>query len=72
MFVPPYKLFNIPLLHSTSRHNVFGTKTDWTTVGAEFESRWDQQFSLLHVGQTGSGVHPTSHLMVTGGSFLGG
>jgi hypothetical protein len=25
--------------------------------GSEFESRWGQEFSLLHVVQTGSGVH---------------
>jgi hypothetical protein len=28
--------------------------------------------SLLQVVQTGSGVHPTSYPMGTGGSFLGG
>jgi hypothetical protein len=27
--------------------------------------------SLLHIVQTGSGVHPTSYKMGTGGSFLG-
>jgi hypothetical protein len=37
--------------------------------GSEFESWWGQEFSLLHVIQTGSGVHPTSYLMGTGGSF---
>jgi hypothetical protein len=26
-----------------------------------------QEFSLLHVVETGSGVHPTSYLMGTGG-----
>jgi hypothetical protein len=30
-----------------------------------------KNFSLLHVVQTGSGVHPTSYLMGTGGSFPG-
>jgi hypothetical protein len=34
--------------------------------------RWGQEFSLLHVVQTGSGVHPTSCPMGTGGSFPGG
>jgi hypothetical protein len=29
------------------------------------------QFSLLHIVQTGSGVHPTSYKMGTGGSFPG-
>jgi hypothetical protein len=36
-----------------------------------FESRWSQEFSLLHIVQTGSGVHPTSYKMGTGGSFSG-
>jgi hypothetical protein len=31
-----------------------------------------QEFSLLHVVQTGSGVHTISYTMGTGGSFLGG
>jgi hypothetical protein len=44
----------------------------WTTEGSEFESQKGQEFSLLHVVQTGSGVHPTSYPMGTGGSFPGG
>jgi hypothetical protein len=32
-----------------------------TTEGSEFEYRWGQEFSLLHVVQIGSGVHPTSY-----------
>jgi hypothetical protein len=36
----------------------------------ESESWWCQEFSLLHVIQTGSGVHPT-YPMGTRGSFLG-
>jgi hypothetical protein len=31
-----------------------------------------QEFLLLHVVQTGSGVHPTSYTKGTGCSFLGG
>jgi hypothetical protein len=31
----------------------------------------DQEFSLLHIVQTGSGVHPTSYRMGTGGPYLG-
>jgi hypothetical protein len=31
-----------------------------------------QEFSLLHAVHTGSGVHPTSYKMGTGGSILGG
>jgi hypothetical protein len=42
------------------------------TDGSEFESRCGQEFSLLHVVQTGSGVHPTSYPMGTWGSFPGG
>jgi hypothetical protein len=38
----------------------------------EFESRWRQEFSRLHVVQTGFGAHPASYPMGTGGSFLGG
>jgi hypothetical protein len=45
--------------------------TGWTTEGSEFESRWGQEFSLLHVVQTGSGVHPTSYPMGTGGKAAG-
>jgi hypothetical protein len=40
-------------------------------MGLEFEFRWGQEFSLLHIVQTGSEVHPASYKMGTGGSFLG-
>jgi hypothetical protein len=30
--------------------------TGWTMKGSEFESRWGQKFSLLHVVRTGSGA----------------
>jgi hypothetical protein len=40
--------------------------------GSEFESRYGQEFSLLHVVQTGYGVHPASYPMGTRGSFSGG
>jgi hypothetical protein len=46
--------------------------TGWTTEGSEFDSRWGQEISLLHVVQTGSGAHPASYPMGTGGSFGGG
>jgi hypothetical protein len=42
------------------------------TEGSEFESRYGQECSLLHVSQTGSGTHPASYQMGTGGSFPGG
>jgi hypothetical protein len=41
----------------------------WTTKGLELESQYGQEFSLLHVIQTGSGAHPASYPMCTGGSF---
>jgi hypothetical protein len=41
----------------------------WTTDGLEFESQKGQEFPLLHVVQTGSGVHPTSYPMDTGGAL---
>jgi hypothetical protein len=31
--------------------------------GGMIESRWGQELLLLHILQTGSGVHPTSYLM---------
>jgi hypothetical protein len=31
-----------------------------------------EKFSLLHVVQTATGVHPTSYTIGTGGSFPGG
>jgi hypothetical protein len=38
----------------------------WMTAGSEFKSRWGQEFSLLHVVQIGSGVHPAFYPMGTG------
>jgi hypothetical protein len=43
--------------------------TDWTTHGSELQG---QEFSFLHVVQSGSGAHPASYPMGTGGSFSGG
>jgi hypothetical protein len=40
--------------------------TGWTTKESEFESRYGQELSLLHVVQTGSGVHPASYTMDVG------
>jgi hypothetical protein len=42
----------------------------WTAEGSEFEYRYGHDFSLPHV-QTGSGAHPASYPMGTGGSFGG-
>jgi hypothetical protein len=56
------------------RDKALGIATDYWLGdrGVEFESRWGQEFSLLHVVQTGSGVHLTPYPMGTGGSFPGG
>jgi hypothetical protein len=42
------------------------------TEESELESRYGQDFSLLNIVQTCSGVHPTSYRMGIGGSFPGG
>jgi hypothetical protein len=41
------------------------------TEESEFESRYSQEYSLLHVVQTGSLVHPTFFPIGTGSSFPG-
>jgi hypothetical protein len=41
------------------------------TEGSEIESRYGQEFSLLHVVQSGSGVHATFYPMGTGGKAAG-
>jgi hypothetical protein len=57
-----------------SRDSVVGITTGYwlDDGGSEFESRYNQEFSLLHVVHTGSGAHPASYPMGTGDSFLGG
>jgi hypothetical protein len=52
--------------------SVWRLATGWTIKGPEFEFRFGQEFSLLHVVQIGPGAHPASYPMGTGGSFLGG
>jgi hypothetical protein len=57
-----------------SRDSSVGIATDYgldDQGGREFESRQGKKFSLLHIVMTGSGVHPTSYRMGTGGSFPG-
>jgi hypothetical protein len=44
----------------------------WSTEGSELKCQYGQEFSLLHVVQTGSGVHSNSYPIGTGGSFPGG
>jgi hypothetical protein len=46
--------------------------TGWMTEGSEFESRYGQEFSLLQIVQTGSGVHSASYSMGTRSSIPGG
>jgi hypothetical protein len=66
------------LLHDTnifkSRDSAVSKATSYWLEdrGSEFESRRFKKCSLLHVVQIGSGVHPTSYPMGTGGSFPGG
>jgi hypothetical protein len=45
--------------------------TGWTTEESEFESPLGQKFTFLYIVQTGSGAHPTSYPMGTGGFFSG-
>jgi hypothetical protein len=40
--------------------------------GSEYDLRWGQEFSHLHVVQTGSGAHPAPYPMGNVGSFPGG
>jgi hypothetical protein len=47
----------------------FSMATGWTTKGSDFESRWEKEFSLPHVVQTGSGAHQASYPMGTGSFF---
>jgi hypothetical protein len=59
------------LFEVLSRESVVGIATGCglDDRGSEFESRQDQEFSFLHVVQTGSGVHPTFYPIGTGGSY---
>jgi hypothetical protein len=54
-----------------SRDSSVGIVTGYglDNYGVGFESWWGQEFSLLHVVQTGPGTHPASYPMGTGGSF---
>jgi hypothetical protein len=52
-----------------SRESAVGIATGYRLDRVEFEYRQKQDFSPLHVVQIGSGRHPASNLMGTGGSF---
>jgi hypothetical protein len=47
-------------------HSVQQLAKGWTTEKSELESRYGQEFSILHVVQTDSGGHPTSYPLGTG------
>jgi hypothetical protein len=54
-----------------SRDSLVDIATGYDRGEREFESRQGKNFSLLHIVQTGSGVHPTSYKMGTGGKAAG-
>jgi hypothetical protein len=60
-------------LHGVTRarmaQSVWRLAMGWMTKGSELESWWGQEFSLLHVIQTGSGAHSASYPMGTRGTF---
>jgi hypothetical protein len=68
-------LFNIfaAILHIWSRDSVVGVATGYgLDEGGGRSSSPGRVTNFLHVVQTGSGVHPSSYPMDTGGSFPGG
>jgi hypothetical protein len=70
-------MFHVKLnMHSSnvrSRDSAVSTATGYRLddEGSEFKSQLGQEFSFLHIVQTGSGAHPASQPMGTGGSSLG-
>jgi hypothetical protein len=46
--------------------NSINIRRGLTIEGSEFESRWLQEFSLLHILQTGSEAHPASQPSISG------
>jgi hypothetical protein len=78
-FIIGHSPFLSQILHSLvviiwSRDSSVGTATGYglNDRGVGVRVPVGQEFSLLHVVQTGSGVHPTSYPMGTRGSFPGG
>jgi hypothetical protein len=74
LFLIPKTEKHLSIVLPLTRDSVVGIATGYglDNRGSEFESQWGQEFSVLHLIQTGSGVHPTSCPMGTGGSFLAG
>jgi hypothetical protein len=61
-----------PYWHEHGNQNsLVGRATGLDGREAGVRTPYRQNFSLLHVVQTGSGDHPASYPMGTGGSFLG-
>jgi hypothetical protein len=61
--------YNILTFYGLAISKLPWLSTGWTTLESEFEFRYGQEFSLPHIVQTGSGVHPTSYPMGTEVSF---
>jgi hypothetical protein len=51
---------------------IYNVPKSWMNERLVFESQKGQEFSLLHIVQTGSQAHQTSYTMGTRGSFPGG
>jgi hypothetical protein len=51
--------------------SVYRRAVSWTSEGLQFKSRQGQDFTSLHVVQTGSGAHPSFYSVGTRGSFPG-
>jgi hypothetical protein len=66
-------ILNLGTLDGGARiaQSVWRLAMGWTTKWSEFESWWEQEFSLLPVIQVGSGAHPASYQMDSGVSFPG-
>jgi hypothetical protein len=54
-------------IEAGTEYSVQRLATGWS----EFEPRQSQEYSLLHVVQTGSGIHRASYPTCTEGSFPG-
>jgi hypothetical protein len=66
------KTFNERPTIKGCRDSVVGTATGYGLDDRGVGVRYGQEFSLLHVVHTGSGVHPASYSMGTGVSFSEG
>jgi hypothetical protein len=62
----PNLCLNYSYQEERGHSSVYGRTTGWTVDGSEFESRYGQEYCLLHRVQTGSGNYPASCTMGTG------